>query len=249
MGAFNVKKPGKDIQEARDSVGSGGALDSGLYAGIIKNAYTTESSGGAQAMALEVELPEVNRTIRQTLYITNKEGEIFYEKDGKKHYLAGYLLADSLTMLASGGNVGVLELESEERHIQVYDSTEKKEVTKPADVLVDLLNVPILVGVIKIIKPKTEKQGDTWVEVDGEITINEIDKFFDPDTQMTVIELQDGSSDALFIEKWKNRWVGKERTIARKAAAPKGGSRSNIRKGAATPAAGATKPKKSFFNK
>lgn len=243
MSVFKLKTA-DDIQETADSIGSGGAIDSGIYDAFVVNAYATESSGGSAALALELNIPSVNRKIRQTIYISNKSGEIFYERNGVKKHIPGYLLAEELVMLITEGNVGIMDIDSEERHVNIYDSTEKKELPTQVPVFVSLLNQPIKVAVLKVSKPKSEKVGDTWVDTDNLIEVNEFDKFFDNDTSKSLNEMMEGADEATFINTWKDRWEGKVKTIAPKAAAGTG-----MRKGAATAAKATNAPKKKFFGK
>lgn len=249
-------KGAKDIEEAVDTVGSGGALDSGIYPTKLKNAYVHIADSGAQAMNIEVEV-EGGRTQRHQLWVSNKDGEIFYtDSNGKKKYMGGFLIADALAMLATGGEAGIQDLETEEKILAIYDFDKGQDVNKKVEAFVDLFGLEFQAGIIKHVKPKKTKVGDEYVESETEtITVNELDKVFSEEG-FTTIELMEEAEEPDFIHKWLARWEGKEKTSKPKAAA-KGrnaaGGRSGARTGAAKPAAGRAgssgAAKKSFFNK
>lgn len=247
-------KGAKDIEEAVDTVGSGGALDSNVYPMKLKNAYVHIADSGAQAMNIEVEI-EGGRTQRHQLWVSNKDGEIFYEKDGKKKYMQGYLIADALAMLATGGEAGIQDLDTEEKVLAIYDFDKGQDVNKKVEAFVDLFGLEFQGGLIKHVKPKKSKVGDEYVESETEtVTVNDLDKVFSEEG-FTTIELVEEAEEPDFIHKWLSRWEGKEKTSKPKAAA-KGrnatGGRSGARTGAAKPAGRAGSSgaaKKTFFNK
>lgn len=243
---FNIKKA-KGVEAVQDTLGTGGAIPSDLYPLTVKNAYMHESDSGAQALALEVATPE-GKVFRQQHYVTTKEGNPYYEtQDGKKKYLQGYQIADALAVLVSEGEANIGDLEPEERTISVWDSSKGQEVNKKVPVFVDLLGLEFLGGVLKVIKPKSTKVGDDYVEdPEQTIEINELDKVFSVDG-FTTLELMEGDEEPTFHEKWLTRWKGKDKIIKpKKTAAPRAGARA---------AAGRSKPaasggaKKSFFKK
>ena len=75
------------IADEKDSVGSTGALDSGLYKAKVALAYITKSAGGAMGLVLNLKT-DANREIRQTLWMTSgtaKGAKNYYEdKNGDK---------------------------------------------------------------------------------------------------------------------------------------------------------------------
>lgn len=248
--AFNIKTA-KGIEEAEDTVGSGGALASNVYPMKLKNAYLHIADSGSQALATEIEV-EGNRIIRPTFYVTTKEGNNYYEtKDGKKKYLQGYLIADALAMLATEGEAGIGDLDTEQKTITVYDSEKGGEVNKKVDAFVDLIGLEFNGGLLKVVKPKSTKNTDgTYTESKTEtVEINELDKVFNEDG-FTTIELQNGDEEPEFINRWLARWEDKVKTVKPKAdKGPAGrgaGARTAARTGASTgrSSGGA---KKSFF--
>ena len=86
-----------NIERSADSVGFS-ALESDVYQATIKQAYGTESDGGAKAIALELDIN--GRTYKESIYFTSgkeKGQKPYYEtKNGKKVFLPGYQTIDDL---------------------------------------------------------------------------------------------------------------------------------------------------------
>ena len=234
------------ITEEKDSVGSSGPLDSGLYTATIALAYVTKSAGGAMGLVLNLKT-EAGREIRQTLWMTSgtaKGGKNYYEKDGVKNYLPGFLLAQSLSLLAAGKEVS--DLDTEEKVVKLYDYEAKAEVPTKVQMVMELLDKPILVGVIKQIVDKNIKDGQGNYVPSGETREeNEIDKFFRASDKKTTAEIRAKLEEADFINVWtakhtaefvKNKAKGAG--AAGTAGAPK----------AAGAAAGTKKPTTSLFS-
>lgn len=249
---FKLNKA-KDVDAEVDTLGSGGAIDSGLYPLTITNAYKYESDKGSQALVLEVKTDE-GKTMRQMHFVTTQKGDIFYEKqDGSKKYLQGYLIANALAMIMSEGEAGIGDLETEDKIISVYDHDTGGDVNKKVPVFTDLVGFEFVGGILKVSKPKSVKQSDgTYKDSPTEtIEVNELDKVFSAEG-FTLIEMEEGAEEPVFQEKWSQRWEGKVKTIKPKVEAASRGARgnANVRTGARTaaskPAAGA---KKSFFKK
>jgi len=232
------------IANERDSVGGGGVLDSDLYLSKIQLAYVTKSEGGALGLVMEAKT-EHGRSIRQTLWMTSgtaKGCKNFYEKDGEKHYLPGFIAANALSLLTVGKEIS--ELDTEQKAVKVYNRDTKSEVPTKVDMLVDLLGKDILIGVIKQTVDKTAKDGNGVYQPTGETREeNEIDKFFRASDRKTTAEIRAGAEEATFADTWVSKWKGQVRNKASKTAAT--GS-----VGMAKPAANAStmaKPAKSLF--
>ncbi|AGY48136.1 single strand DNA binding protein [Acinetobacter phage Presley] len=249
-------KTAKDVEEAQDTVGGSIPLESNVYPMVLKNAYVHVSDKGAQALNIEIDIDNGKRTQRQSLWVSDAEGKNYYEDSkGKKKHFAGYLLADSLAMLATGGEASIDDLDTEEKIIQVYDSNQGKEVNKKVEAFTDLIGLEFQGGLIKHIKPKSTKVGDEYVDDPVEtITINELDKVFSEDG-FTTIELIEEAEEPAFIHTWLTRWEGKAKTTKPKDAAKgrsAGAGRSNARtaaapRGKAAPAA--STGKRQFFKR
>lgn len=231
------------IAQERDSVGNSGPLDSGLHLCTIALAYITKSAGGAIGLVLHAK-NEAAREIRQTLWMTSgtaKGGKNFYEKDGEKHYLPGFLLANSLALLTIGKELS--EVDTEIKVVNVYSPDAKAEVPTKVEMVVDLLGKEILIGLIKQTVDKTQKNDAGVYVATGETRDeNEIDKLFRARDRKTVTEIRAQAEEAAFVATWEAKWAGHVRNKAKGAAvagvagAPKVGS-----------PATSTKPKASLF--
>ena len=183
-------------------------VDSGVYQGTIKNAFIGKSSGGATSVSLEVKL-DSGKTIFETIYVTNREGNNTYEKDGVIGYLPGFLTVNQIALFATGKDLYELESEMEERIVTQYDSKAGKQVDKPAMVIVPLLEQPILVGIKEVRENKTKAgDGNKRITLAEDRVYNAIDKVFHPSTFHTQAELEQ-DKEATYIETWKKDNEGK----------------------------------------
>lgn len=231
-----------DVQDEVDQLGGGGVLDTALYDMTIEMAYLTKSKGGAHAINLQFKTDD-KKYLRSTIYITNKEGKPYYEKDGKKNYLPGFLLATNLCLLTIKKEIA--DIAPEEKVIPIYDYDAKKELPTKMPVLVDLIGQRVTAGVIKEIVDKTKDTGTTdaagnkvYAPTGETREQNEIDKFFRISDGFTVPEIRAKEPEAKFKKAWGDKHTGVTR---------------NKSKGVTAGAAGALKPataaapKKSLF--
>lgn len=236
------------IATEKDSVGGSRILESGLYGFKVVFAYVTKSAGGAIGLVLNLK-NEQGQEIRSTQWMTSgtaKGCKNFYEKDGEKHYLPGFVMANSLCLLTVGKEIS--QLETEQKVIPVYNSEAKSEVPTKVDMLVDLLGQEILAGVIKQTVDKTKKNEATGTyEPTGETREeNEIDKFFRARDRMTTAEIRAKAETAAFADTWSTKWTGKSRDKSKGAsAAGTAGMPGRNKPTAAAQAAG--KPANSLF--
>jgi hypothetical protein len=208
------------IANEKDSIGSSGPVDSGLYNCTIAMAHINKSAGGALGLVLTLKT-EAGKEVRQTLWMTSgtaKGCKNYYEKDGEKHYLPGFTHANSLCLLATGKEISALETET--KVINLYSAEAKAEVPTKAEVLMDLIGQEIIVGLIKQTVDKTKKNESTGTyEATGETREeNEIDKFFRAKDRMTTAEIRAQAEEATFIESWDKKWSGKVKDRAKGAA-------------------------------
>ena len=183
-------------------------VDSGVYQGTIKNAFIGKSSGGATSVSLEVKL-DSGKTIFETIYVTNKQGNNTYEKDGVIGYLPGFLTVNQIALFATGKDLYELEPELEERIVKQYDSKAGKQVDKPAMVIVPLLEQTILVAIKEVRENKTKAgDGNKRITLAEDRVFNTIDKVFHPSTFHTQAELEQ-DKEAAYIDTWKKDNEGK----------------------------------------
>lgn len=233
-----------DIQEERDVLGGGGVLDTAVYDFTIKMAYGSVSSGGSKALNLTLETDD-KRTLRVTLYTTNKAGENFYTKDGKKNYLPGFLLATNLCLLTVKKEIH--QVAFEDKVIPIYDYDQKKELPTKSKVAVELIGQRISAGVFKEVVDKTAKDTSGAYMPTGETREqNEIDKFFRIDDGFTVAEIRGKAATAEFKDAWAAKNTGVTKNKAKGASAGSAGVAGSSKPAGQGTAAAA--PTKSLFD-
>jgi len=242
MNAFAKLNTATDVAEEKDYVGGGSSvLDSGLYPMTVALAYVGESEGGAASLNLHLKTDD-GTELRQTLYVSSgraKGQKTYYEKDGVKHNLPGFTLAQSLSRLTVGKELG--ELQAEAKVVSLYDYDAKKEVPTNVQALTELHGQQIITGVLKQTVDKTKKNDSGVYVATGETRDeNEIDKFFRAKDSLTVAEILAQASEATFINSWREKNAGVTRMKAKGASGTAGAPA-----GAAAPTPAA--PKKSLF--
>lgn len=252
MSLLKSLKSDANIAGERDSVGGNGPMDSNAYPATIQHAYIVTAGSGAVGMTMNLKTSD-GKEIRETVYMTSgtaKGGKNYYEKDGEKHYLPGYLLVNSLALLTVGKEIS--ELDTETKVINVWNKDAKAEVPTKVEMVMDLLGKEILVGLIKETVDKTQKNEATgeYVPTGETRDQNVIDKFFRARDRKTVAEISAQAEEASFIDTWIKKWSGQVRNKAGKsgnngtAGAPRTGGAPGFN-GAA--AAGTKKPAQSLF--
>lgn len=225
MSLLSNLAPSNDIANERDSVGGNGPMDSGLYPMTVGLAYITKSAGGALGLNLTLK-NDNGREVRQTLWMTSgtaKGCKNYYEdKNGAKQYLPGFIHAEALALLTVGKSIS--ELDTETKVVNVYSPEAKAEVPTKVEMVMDLLDKEILVGLIKQTVDRTKKNEATGVyEPTGETRDeNEIDKFFRAHDKMTTAEIRAQAEEAAFVNTWAAKWEGKTRERSKGAAAGTG---------------------------
>lgn len=232
------------LEETRDSLGGGGAIDSDSYTGKIKLAYAGQSTGGARFVAVTIDIN--GREYRETLYVTNKQGQHYYEKGGKKIPLPGFTHANDLALLSTGHPLSDQTIE--EKVFNLYNFEERKELPTKVQAITSMMGKDITVGILKSIEDKTKKNEQTGqYEPTGETReVNNIDKVFHAETKKTVSEFTTKVENAEFHDKWVEKNRGQVRN---KATGATGNSGLPGRAAGAPPAGGAAKPasSKSLF--
>jgi hypothetical protein len=232
-----------DIATEKDSVGGNAPLDSAIYPMKVGMAYLQKSSGGALGLFLTFKNEDEKET-RQTLWVTSgdaKGNKNYYEKDGQKSYLPGFNMANSLCLLTLGKEIS--ELTTEEKVLNIYSPDAKAEVPTKVQVLMDLLNQEILVGLIKQTVDKTAKDAAGAYQPTGETREeNEIDKFFRARDKMTTAEIRAKATEPAFYDAWTKKWTGKVKDKTTKTSGTTGAPGAS-----SSAAAGTKKPASSLF--
>lgn len=211
----NLTTAGTEATEDRLG-GNFGAIDTNIYTGKIKMAYAGQSAKGARSVTLILAGGDYgDREYRETIYITNQKGENYYEKDGKKYQLPGFIVLNHLCQVTVGKELH--EMQGEDKMVNIYDPEQKKELPKSVPVLVELLGQEVSLAIVRSTESQTEKQGDKYVaKADGSTRdVNNIDKVFHTATQMTVHEAQARQKDDKVVPEFWTKWVEKNKGVTR----------------------------------
>lgn len=252
MGKLFAGLSTKGLEEAEDRLGGGRRIfDTDVYENIdIKLAYTGKSDSGARYVTVIALID--GEEYEETIYITNGKGENFFERDGKKQQMPGFVTINELCLTATGSELE--DQETEERQIEVWSYEEKKKVRQARDVLTDLTGAKASIALRKATQPKTKKTDQVkdgkpvYEDTDEDVTINEIVKAFHPETRATVSEIRKAQKDdkeieAKFIDEWAEKYRG---TTYNKR---KGGGSKGASSGAPKSSGTSDKPKSSLFAK
>jgi hypothetical protein len=233
----------EEIVNEKDSIGGNATLDSAIYPMSIGMAYLKKSDGGALGLHLTLKSADGKET-RQAVYITSgndKGNKNYYEKDGVKNYLPGFNMANSLCLLTVGKEIS--QMETEEKVLNIYSSDAKAEVPTKVQVIMELLNQDILVGLLKQTVDKTSKGDDGKYHPTGETREeNEIDKLFRAKDKLTTAEIRAQVTEPAFHDAWAKKWTGQVKNKASKATGTAGAPGAT-----SSSAAGTKKPGASLF--
>lgn len=229
------------IKQETDRIGGNGPLESGAHLGTVTVAYVMKAA--TEALGLVLHAKTAAGDLRQTFWMTSgkeKGCKNYFEKDGVKSFLPGYLHANSLALLTTGKEIS--ELDTEEKVINVYSAEAKADVPTKVAMVMDLLGKEIYFGVIKQVVDKTKKNAAGVYEPTGETREeNDIDKLFRAKDKMTTAEILAEATEPKFFDTWVAKWAGKVKTKSKGAAGTAG-----VPKAGAAPG-GTTKPTKSLF--
>ncbi|AHC56575.1 putative single-stranded DNA-binding protein [Achromobacter phage JWDelta] len=246
----NLKEKTQNMEAARDSVGGGGfVIDADAYEMTLKVAYVGQSKGGANFMSLIFDRDGTD--YREDVYFTSskEKGQLpYYVKNDKQFPLPGYSIVSDLCLILGGTSLE--DTEFEEKTVNVYDFDAKKELPKSVMVPVELLGKKIIVGVQRTTENKQVKDASGNYVNSGETRdVNNIDKLFDLESKMTVLEALNQAEKPVFYDTWIEANKGKVRDNTKKGdkAAPTQGTAGAPPKAAAAPAAGGARP--SLFGK
>ena len=149
MGAFdNLTNDG--LERQGDSLGSGRQVfPSDIYDMKIKYAYAGKSSGGAMSVTVVGNLLTANNAeYSETFYITNKQGQNFFEKNDKKIPLPGFTVIDD--MCCFGDKKHLSQQSTEDKIIEKYDAEAKGMVQVSVPVITGLTNKTVTVAIRQI---------------------------------------------------------------------------------------------------
>jgi len=196
-----------ELEEAQDRVGGFAPRESGAYTGKIKLAYAGKAaSSNAQSVTIVIDLG--SGEYRETFWVTNKAGQNFYVKDGKKNALPGFTIVDDLCIVTT--NKPLNQQAAEEKVVNLYDFEQKKEVPTGVPMLVELLGKEVTLGIQKHLKNKQVKNASTGDYEDTADTREEnvTDKIFHHPSNLTVVEARRGIQKPTFYGAWVERNTG-----------------------------------------
>lgn len=206
MSFFSDVQQTNDLQESKDMVGGGFApLPSGIYEATVKYAYATEAKSGAKGIVFGFAVAGKEHT--ETFWITNKQKQTYYTKDGKNYPLVGYELAEAVSLLGAGKKL--FDLSTSEKIIDVYNFEQKAKVKTAVQMFTELQGKEVKLAIQHIREFKKVKQGNDYVDSDEIKEINQINKVFRTKDDKTVNELRAKKETAEFIKEWSDKWTGK----------------------------------------
>ena len=239
------------LEETTDRLGGFQIRATDIYPATIKAAYAGQSASGARNVTVVVELPDGEYS--ETIYVTNKKGENWFMNQNdksKKVPLPGFTTIDDICLVTTGKSLA--EQDTEEKVVKIYDFDERKELPKAVPMLVDLIGQTLFLGIVQQTVDKNQKNESTGeYEPTGETRqTNTIDKIFHDPTKMTVVEAENGATEAVFFDKWveKNKGQVKDKR-KNKGAAPNSGRPGQTGGGAPQSGNGGQKKTSSLFGK
>jgi hypothetical protein len=214
-----------NIEDERDYLGGSRVRESGLHPFTVALAYLEKSKGGA--LALNLTLKDGSGEVRQQIWMTSgdaKGNKNYYEKDGAKNYLPGFIQANALALLTTGKEIS--QLDTEDKVVNVYNFDAKGEVPTKVSMVMDLLGKEVLVGLVKQTVDKNIKDAAGNYVPSGETRDeNEIDKLFRASDRKTTAEIRAQADTAVFADTWATKWTGQTKNKTSKsggtAGAPK----------------------------
>ena len=216
LSRLQVQQGEVDIaKEMADYSGSGFINESGMYDVEIKKAFVGESQSGAVYIYVEY---DGEGKLENTMYITNKDKQLYYTKDGKQFPMPSYVEVKKINYLLTGEMIkSPAEMRTEERLIKHYewaddpgDAGRKKRVEKEiqAEVLVDWIGKKITIGVQMAEREEQVKQDGRYVGT-GKVATNKDGKpylepkiigYYDYETRQTPAEKLNGKEATQYFK-------------------------------------------------
>lgn len=232
------------IENEKDTAGAT-LFESDCYLMTVTSAYINKSEGGALGLVVSFKSDD-DRTLKQTFWMTSgtaKGAKNYYEKNGEKKYLPGFLAANALALLTTGKEISALDTET--KVVKMYNRDAKAEIPTKVDMVMELLDQEIILGVVKQTVDKTTKADNgTYVPTGETRDENEVDKLFRAKDKKTTAEIRAEQENAEFINKWVSKWQGVTKQRAKGVEGTSGTPKVSTQGGATT---GAKKPTASLF--
>ena len=192
----NLKTDG--LEQAKDTLGGGFVKESGIYLATIKQMIGGSSENGALNVMVLATLPDGSE-YRETIYVSNREGLPYYERDNKKIPLPGFTIIDDICMMTVGAPLS--EVQWEEKTVKLYNRDAGAEVPTSANCIEGVTGEKVYLGIQKILANKTKKNDLTnkYEDIAEERQYNSIDKVFHAESKQTMAEARNGQ-DATFFD-------------------------------------------------
>ena len=205
----------KNVVDDGDRIGGFQIWPSGLYKTKIDEAFMTVSNEGAIGLAVTLKNDKGN-IYKEIFWVVGKKGKTYWERDGVRHNIPGFDRAKHLCLLTTGKTLKELEDTVEVKIINERNRDTSEMGQKKVDMVMGLLDQEINVGIIANIVDKNIKDDKgNWVPSGETREQNEIDKFFDSETNLTYSEIKAGKTEPDFAAEWANNWNGKTKNKAR----------------------------------
>jgi len=207
MTEANVFDFDDDIQESEERVGGFSLLASNIHKLRITQAYMILSKNGAKGVVIDAETPEGHKH-SQTFYITNKSGQPYYVKDGKKNMLPSMVTINNLAKLLGFKNFGEVYNARVKKAGTIFDWESRKEITKEVEMLTKFCGKIVAAAIVHRKENKNKLVGKEYKPTNEAREFNEILVFLDKKTNRTATELAenaDAKYAADFLSKYENQ--------------------------------------------
>lgn len=206
MSFFKDLQQTDNLEKSEDYVGGSYApLTTDVYDATVKYAYATEAKSGAKGIVFGFDV--AGREYSETFWITNKNKQTYYTKEGKNYPLVGFELAEAVALLGAGKKL--TDLSTSDKVIDLYNWEQKAKVKTAVDMFTELQGKEVKLAVQLVREFKKTKQGDEYVETDEVREHNQINKVFRKKDNKTVNELRAKKDEAEFMAQWIDKWQGK----------------------------------------
>lgn len=198
------------VERSEDTLSGGfNLLDSDIYEAKIKAAYGGASQAGALNVTVVCDIK--GQEYSETIYITRRDKLPYFEKNGKRRFLPGYNIVNSICKITTGKSL--TELDSEDKTLLIFDSNEKKRKPTEVPVLTELSGKTVCLGIVKELRNKAVQDAHgIYRDTEETREDNRINAVFDVDTHRTLNEIED-NKEAIFWDKWleKNKGITVDR--------------------------------------
>jgi hypothetical protein len=198
-----------------DSLGGFALHPSAAYDLKISNFFQHKYDSGAKFIVLEGVNAEGKKFKFQEV-VSNKAGQVTYEKDGETFFLPGYNKFNGIAMLASRKELSGQTWEP--KQVKLYNATAKGDVLTEVAVATSMIDKWITLGILEQTVNQTQKNESTGKYEpihagDGVPLVkdeNVIDKTFDYESKKTLPEFRNKAETASFYKEWCEKYTGKK---------------------------------------